>query len=71
MGNFSKQSLAGCQMGARILTKQLAIVVQHFFEVRNHPGAVHRIARESTAQLVEESALGHARQRQGRHVKSL
>ena len=47
-----EQRLAGGECGARILAQQLAVVVQHFLEVRNHPVAIHRIAGEAAAQLV-------------------
>jgi hypothetical protein len=51
--------------------KQRAVVVQHLFEVRNHPELVDRVARESATQLVVQAAFAHARERERRHVQGV
>ena len=51
--------------------QQLAVVVQHFLEVRNHPVLIDGVAREAAAELVVDAAFGHARQRQRRHVQRM
>ena len=48
-------------------SQQRAIVVKHFFEVRNGPSLIDTIAAEAAADLVENAALGHFRQRQSDH----
>ena len=40
--------------------QQLAVVVQHLLEVRDHPVLVDAVAREAAAELVVDAAFGHA-----------
>ena len=69
--DFREQRLAGRDRGLRIDREQRAVVVEHLLEVRDHPPGVDRIAAEAAAELVVETALGHARQRQRGHVERL
>ena len=70
-GDLRKQRLSGRQRRPRVFAEQLAIVVEHFLEVGDHPPAVDGVARETAAQLVVQAALGHACQRQTGHVQRL
>src|SRR5438874_199718 len=63
--------IAGGERRLRINREQRAVVVQHLLEVRDHPVLVDRVAAESATQLVVDTALGHAAQRERRHVPGL
>ena len=65
------QRLAGGTGRLGIDAQQRGVVVQHFFKVRDSPFSVDAVAVKAAAQLVEQTALGHARQRQRRHVQRL
>src|ERR1700690_3823290 len=67
----STQSAVSCQMRAGVFAEQLRIVVEHFLEMRNHPGAIDGIACEAAPELVVKTALRHSRQRQAPHVQRL
>src|ERR1700723_3323284 len=71
MRDARKQRLAGGQMRAGIFAEQLRIVVDHFLEMRNNPGAIDGIACEAAPELVVKTALRHSRQRQAPHVQRL
>ena len=51
--------------------EQLSVVVKHFLEMRDHPVGVDRIPAEPAAELIVDPALGHARERERRHVERL
>jgi len=59
------------RVARREFAQQLSVVVQHFFEVRNHPLVIDGIAGEPPGELVVDTALGHARQCEARHVQGL
>ena len=48
--------------------RQLRVVVEHLFEVRHEPQAIHRIAREAAAELVVHAAARHLHQRRVHHA---
>ena len=66
-----EQGLAGREEGLRVQGQQGTIVVQHFFEVRDLPVAIDRIAAETSAQVVVDAALRHARECQRDHEQSV
>ena len=70
-GHSRVRWIAGGERRLRIHREQCAVVVQHLLEVRDHPVLVDRVAAESAAQLVVDTALGHAAQRERRHVPGL
>ena len=49
--------------------EQRAVVVQHLFEVRNHPARVGGIAAEAAADVVEDAAARDVRERDHRHLE--
>ena len=51
----------------QVRRNQRALVVEHFFKVRNQPLAIHRVAREATAEPVIHAARRHLAQREQRH----
>ena len=51
--------------------EQGTVVVQHFFEVGNHPIVVDGVATESTTKLIVYPAQGHASQRKRCRVQCL
>ena len=53
------------EIGAR----KLRLVVEHFFEVRDVPETVNRVAVETAAEMVVHSAVGHFAQREKAHVE--
>ena len=66
-----EQRIAGRQRRLRIDAEQLGVVVNHLFEVRNHPVLIDRVARKAATELIVNAAFGHARQRQRRHVQRM
>src|SRR5205085_2431935 len=70
-GHARVRWIAGGERRLRIHGEQRAVVVQHLLEVRDRPVLVDRVAAESAAQLVVDTALGHAAQRERRHVPGL
>ena len=54
-------------VGVRVDREQLRVVVQHLFEVRDRPLAVHAVAAEAAAELVVQAAARHAVQRMRDH----
>ena len=62
-----EQLVAGDRGGCRIDAEELRVVVEHFLEMRDGPGLIHRIAREAAAQLIVDAAFGHARQGERGH----
>ena len=70
-GDAREQLVAGGDRGLRVERQQRAVVVQHLLEVRDRPVAVDRVAAEAAAELVVDAALGHALQRERRHVERL
>ena len=57
--NALAEGVAGQPPPVGVDPGQLGVVVQHLLEVRNHPGRVHGIPGEATAQLVVHPASGH------------
>ena len=53
--------------GPQIDPRQGGVVVQHFLEVGDQPLPVHRIAGESSTQLIEDPACGHPLQGEAQH----
>ncbi len=51
--------------GLGVGAEQLGVVVEHLLEVRHRPVAVHAVAMEAAADLVEEPAAGHGAERDG------
>ena len=56
----AEQLFAGRERRVRVDAQQLAVVVQHLFEVRNHPVLIDGVAREAAAELIVDAAFGHA-----------
>ena len=54
----------GNQPGIGQQTQQRAVVVEHFFKMRNGPFAIDGIARKTATQLVEQPAQAHTLQRE-------
>ena len=50
--------------------QQRTVVVEHFFEVRNHPLRIGCIATEAAAQVVENAAAGHSREGGHDHLQA-
>ena len=71
MGYLSEQQLARGGGGLGVGAEQQGVVVEHLLEMRNGPVPIDAVTVEATAQLVEQAALGHARQRQRRHVQGV
>ena len=63
--------VAAGERGVGVHREQRAVVVQHLFEVRDHPLRIDRVAAEAAAQLIVDAALGHAPQAEGGHVQRL
>ena len=61
-GIFRNQPRIGQQ------SQQRAIVVKHFFEMGNRPVGIDRVARKAAAELIKNTALAHALERETRHV---
>ena len=59
-GDFAEERITGHLPGVEIVPKKLGIVVTHFFEVRNQPALVHRIAVETAGELVIDAAAAHS-----------
>ena len=51
--------------GLGVGAEQLGVIVEHLLEVRHRPVAVHAVAMEAAADLVEESAAGHGTEGDG------
>ncbi len=47
--------------------EQRAIVVEHFFEMRNFPALIHAVTAKAAAHLVVNAAFGHVPQSDQRH----
>ncbi len=60
---------AGEQGGLGIGGEELALVVEHFFVMRDVPVAVHGVAVEAAAELVAEAAVGHGAEGFGGHFE--
>src|SRR5450755_293561 len=56
-GDAPEECFARGKRRARIFAQQLAVVIQHFLEMRNHPLAVDGITAESSTELIEDTAL--------------
>ena len=52
--------LAADQEGIEIQLRQLRVVVEHLLEMRHQPFGIHRVAGEAAAELVVNTARGHA-----------
>ena len=65
--HVGKVCLAGRLKGLRVEGQQQAVVVQHLLEVRDLPLPVDGVAAESSADVVEDPAFGHAAQGVRRH----
>ncbi len=52
-----------------IHAQQRAVVVQHLFEVRNHPARIGRVAAETAADVIVDAAARDVRQRDHRHLE--
>ena len=50
---------------------ELRLVVEHFFEVRNEPFRVHRVAVKAAPDMIVDAALGHFPQSERRHFGRL
>ena len=55
----------------RVQAQQLAVVGQHFLEVRDVPFGIDRVAAKAAAQMVVDAAAGHLFERQQRHAQRL
>ncbi len=66
-----EERIRGRERRLRRDREQLAVVVQHLLEVRDHPVGVDRIPAEAAAELIVDAALGHAREGERRHVERL
>ena len=55
-------------MGVHIILQQFRIVVAHFLEVRHHPALVHRVAMESTSELIVNPASRHLFKRSNENI---
>ncbi len=71
MRDAAIEGIAGGDGRLGVHRQQRAIVIEHLFEMRNHPEPIHGIAAETAAQLIVQSTLAHAPQRQGRHVQGM
>ena len=64
-----EQRVAGCGIRLGVEREQCAVVVEHFFEVRDHPAIIHGVAAEAAAKLIIDAALSHLFQREYGHVQ--
>ena len=71
VGRLPEQRLARRLGRQRIRGQQGAVVVEHLFEVRYLPVAVDRVAAETAADVIEDAAMGHARQGQRGHEQRI
>ena len=53
----------------QVRNRQLRLVVEHFFEMRDEPALVHRITMKAAAELIVHAAVGHGTQGVERHVE--
>ncbi len=51
--------------------QQRTVVVKHFFEMRDGPGRIHRVARKAAAELVVNAAAAHLLEREAGHVSCI
>ena len=65
-----EQLLAGVGPGADQQVEEQRVVVKHLLEVRRQPALVHRIARETAAEMIVDAALGDPPERQEHRVAS-
>ena len=70
-GHAFKNNIASGERGIGVERQQQAVVVQHFFEVRNHPVLIHRVAAKTTTKLIVDPARRHGVQREARHVQGV
>lgn len=68
-GDPTGQVRAGGPPQVGVGPAQQGVVVEHLLEVRHGPVRVHRIARESAAELVVDAAAGHRRAGRLRHFQ--
>src|SRR6202000_402649 len=54
-----------------VRNNKLRLIVKHFFEVRDEPVFIDRVAMKTAAQLIIHSTLFHREQRLDNHVASL
>ena len=66
-----EQGFAGQCPGVGIQVQQRAVVVEHFFEVRDEPLLVDGVATESAAELIDHAARRHLAQGEQRHLARL
>src|ERR1700733_10060591 len=62
--------VAGDLVCLQIRNRELRLVVQHLFEVRDEPVLIDRVAMKSAAELIVHPALGHRTQSHKNHVSS-
>ena len=55
----------------RVQAQQLAVVGEHFLEVRDAPFRIDRVTAKAAAQMVVDAAAGHLFERQQRHAQRL
>ena len=70
-GNAGEKRLPGRRPALGVEPQQRAVVVEHFLEVRDGPGRIHRVAAEAAAELVVDAALCHALEGEHRDVQRL
>ena len=58
MQRESAQRLIGADRHVREMPQQQGVVVEHLLEVRDHPGAVDRVARKATGELIAHAGAG-------------
>ena len=66
-----KEGIAGREGSVCICREQRAVVVQHLFEVRNHPVLIDRVARKTAAHVVVDATFAHPPQGERSHVQRL
>ena len=71
LGHPGETFLAGGGEGLGVEGQELAVVIEHLFEMGNFPALVHAIAIETTAQMIVEAAARHAPQGVAHHVQGL
>lgn len=65
------ESFSGDLMSIQIGAGQLSLIVEHLLKMRHSPLLVDRITVKPTANVIEDSTLGHFSQGRERHLKSL
>src|SRR5581483_11499407 len=59
---LGKQSITAALPGKCQKFKQLGVVVQHLFEVRDQPALVDGVAGEAAAKMIVNAAFAHTRE---------